>query len=181
MPSEDQIALENDAVLAELAQVCLASARDLQARQLAATDDEAAARLGQTLHRVARSVRQTAALRARLARERVKGAREDRQDEAARHTARVQTRKTQIKLAVERVIWDEYEAAEADDLLYELQDVLDIESVGDDFIDTPLDVQVERMKATLGLTAPAPCAVEAAAPSAPTPDEDEDDYWRSSA
>ena len=151
MPPEAQIAQENDAALAELAQLCLASARDLNARQLAAPEADEAARLAQAFHRVARSVRQSTALRAKLARDLTRAGCEDRQDVIQQQKTSVAAHKAEVRLAVQRLIWDEYERDAADELIDDLDERLDAESTAPDFTATPVEVLVARIRESLGM------------------------------
>src|SRR5690349_3387401 len=118
MSTSPDMAERHGRVLAELSELGLGLARDLQARALAAEDVKTAADLGLAFHRIARSVRQTLALEARLERDRERAAREAAQAaaEAAaaepRRTPRVARRLVEVRAAVERVICAETEGEE---------------------------------------------------------------------
>ncbi|THD76256.1 MAG: hypothetical protein E7812_16900, partial [Phenylobacterium sp.] len=105
------------AILGELSELGLSLARDLHSAALAAEDIAEKAKLAEAFHRTSRSVRQSLALHARLVRD---DTRQDREAvaQAARETdARVSRRKAQVKAAVERLIWTEHEASDAEPLL----------------------------------------------------------------
>ena len=196
MPRPEDIAAENDAQLAELATLCLASARDLAARQLACDDAEAAARLAQALHHMGRSLRQTAALRARLARDLIRGVREDRINAAKQRDAQALVRRAQVEAPLRRLIWNEYEDSDAKAFDEALENRLDEEVLADTFTAEPLQAQIARIKALIRLSdpipPPAPSAERGRRPEGPqgasaalsaAKDSEvlSDDYWRSSA
>jgi hypothetical protein len=143
-------------VLAELAGLGLGLARDLQARALAAETPDEAAKLANAFHRIARSVRQTLALDARLAREHSRQAKDDAAEADVARAGRVEARRRQLKLALERVAWDEYEDDDAEMLLGEIGELVELAAAGADFLDQPLDVQLARLRADLGMDADAP-------------------------
>jgi hypothetical protein len=103
------------AMLGELAELGLSLARDLQRRALEAEAPEQAASLADAFHRVARSVRQSLALEARLGREAKRDAEDDRIVSEGEHRAAVQRRKAVLTEALERIVWTECEADEAED------------------------------------------------------------------
>ena len=148
------------ALLAELAEVNMASVRDLAARQAAETDPAVAADLARALHSVSRGVRQTLALEARLERE------AKRQEAEAREQARTEqrvhrcTHKARVHAAVERAVWDEVDGDEevAERLLDLLEARLNEAALRDDFTDIPLETHIRRLCAVLGVPAPADAA-----------------------
>jgi phosphoglycolate phosphatase-like HAD superfamily hydrolase len=185
-------------ILAELSELGLALARDLQARALAADDTAEASELGLAFHRVARSVRQTLALQSRLERDRQRAEREDRADVQRAETARAERRRAQVKFAVERCVFSEADGSEAERLLDELDDRLEEDTLSDAFAgDDPIEAHIARICADLGVEPPRPLAVAGAAdaPSDPHPPfpltlatgeppaahTDEPPDWRSSA
>jgi hypothetical protein len=163
-------------MLAEFAELCLGSARDLHARQLAAENVAEAAALAGALHKVGRSLRQSMALEAKLRRD----------EETARHEVeaaavrgvedRRERRRTQVSAMVERIIWDETEDEWlAEGRIAELSDHLDAETLADGFDVKPLEAVVARLLDRLGLRrgVPEPAGQAADAPADPA--------WRSSA
>jgi hypothetical protein len=161
--------------LAELAAIDLRMARAFADRALAADDDETANALARSYQRMARSYRQTLALKARLERERRRLGREDQADSVRAREVRVALRKAQVKSAVERAVWDEYEAEteDAEAIRDRLDDHLAEASLYEDFCEEPVDVHIARVTADLGLRAEA-----APAQGQPIP---ADGHWRSSA
>jgi hypothetical protein len=143
-------------ILAELSERGLSLARALHERALAAETTEEACNLGLAFHRISRSLRQTLALEARLERDRRRQDSEDRAEAARDDQARVHRRQTQVRLAVERAIWNEAEGEEAERLCSALDDVLEGEVLADGFADSPLDAHIARLCAEFGLTAPSP-------------------------
>jgi hypothetical protein len=168
MADEEHMTERHGRVLAELTELGLELARDLQARGLAAEDAKAAADLSLAFHRVARSVRQTVALEARLERDRQRLAREARSDLQRETRARVQQRKAQLGAAVRREIWTEAEGEEAERLLDDLDDWLDEESLADGFAVAPIEAHIERIRADLGLPPPPPPPPEPEGAATPT-------------
>ena len=75
---------------------------------------------------------------------------------------RVQHRKAQVRMAVERLVWSEAEEDEAERLLADLDNLLDEESLSDGFTESPLEAHIARICRDLGLSpwpdgaAPAP-------------------------
>jgi regulator of protease activity HflC (stomatin/prohibitin superfamily) len=153
-------------MLDELAELGMGLARRMHERAMEAEGPEEAERLALAFHRLSRSVRQTIALQARLERD----ARRD-VVEAQRHAQevrveRVKARRAQVDAQVSRLIWTEAERSETSSLLLELGRALAEESLSDTFLDGPVDVLIERIKADLGLAAN-DARAEAAGPSAP--------------
>lgn len=139
-------------VLAELSELGLGLARDLQQRALAADSPEAAADLAAAFHRISRSVRQTLALEARLERERRRRAQEDAIELERQRPQRAERRAAEVRTAVERLIWTEAESEErAEELLADLDDYLGCEIVSDTFLDDPLEAYVARVCQELGI------------------------------
>jgi hypothetical protein len=101
--------------LSELAALDLAMARDFAARAQAAEDPETANDLARSYQRMARSYRQSLALKVRLARE---IARAEREPPAPilRDEARIEARLKEIRRPVRRVIWAEHEPADPSEL-----------------------------------------------------------------
>jgi hypothetical protein len=148
----------HSAILAELSEIGLSSARDLHAQQLAAETPERKAMLASALHRISRSVRQTLALEARLVRDAL---RQDREDQAAAQdavVARKTRRSAQVKATVERLIWMEHEkdGEDADHLVECLGELLGEDILHDDFDTEPLEAHIAQLCASLGLSPP-PC------------------------
>jgi hypothetical protein len=144
-----------DRILAELSELGLALARDLQACALAADEPAAKADLSLAFQRTSRSVRQSLALEARFDRDRLAAAREDRDLAKRAEAFRVARRRAQVKLGVERCIWDEAEDAEAEALLADLDDYLERDALADLFAgDDPIEAHIARLCAELGVDTP---------------------------
>lgn len=164
--------LSDEAMLARLAELDLAAAERAHARFLAA-DDERADAAGRTYQRMARSLRQTVALKARVAREAEAAARADRQgaeadaipdppyDPAEAAPRRLfpvdieaaNRRTAEMRDAVRRVIWSEgFEKSELEDeqrlegyYYRQLEDWLVDERCEPDFTTRPLDEAVAEL------------------------------------
>ncbi|MDB5444046.1 MAG: hypothetical protein JWP86_3273 [Phenylobacterium sp.] len=196
MSDRQEITERRARILAELSELGLASARDLHQRQLAAETAKDAALLANSLHRISRSIRQTLALEAKLDRD----ARKETRREAE---ARVAQRKAQVKATVERLIWDEAETQEREDHLRDvLTTFLDEDDLYGHLAEGDIDTHIARLCTELGI--PPPPAVILRSGGTPDPgdpsglpeipaqlgspaspcgraEDDEDDYWRSSA
>jgi hypothetical protein len=114
-----------EAMLAELAGLDLSLARHVHACATSTDDPGEVADLARAYQRVARSVRQSLALHARLKRDREQAAREapapppappPPPPTPARDAARIAARKDALRPAAQRVVWAEYEDAEDEDL-----------------------------------------------------------------
>jgi hypothetical protein len=148
--------------LSELAALDLALARDFAARAQAAEDPETANALARSYQRMARSYRQTLALKARLKsgveRERL----QNPPPRPPRDPVRIAERKEALLAPVRRVIWAEHEPPEppeweGEDTVGYYFDLLDQHLAArvradDGFGLTPLDEHVVRTCAELGLS-----------------------------
>ena len=155
MRSTADIASELDEGLSELFRAGLELSLQVQANAMAAEPAEQA-RLGLTFHRLSRGVRQTAALRLRLAREAEASGREHAAEVVKLDKVRLEKRKLHVKAAVECLIWSEAESDEAEThLKSELEDLLDIEvQDAETFEAEPLDAQIARLAHRIGLPSP---------------------------
>jgi hypothetical protein len=146
---------EEAAGLAELAAMDLAMARDFAARARAAEDPEVANDLVRSYQRMARSYRQSLALKMRLAREIARAERDA--PPPPRDEARIHSRVEEVRSAVGRVIWTEYERSDSatDELRAEMVGVLDerlnLLALDDRFADPDLDAQVAATCRALSL------------------------------
>src|SRR5215472_14586236 len=112
---------EEAAGLTELAALDLAMARGFTARAQAAEDPATASDLARSYQRVARSYRQTLALKMRLARDLAAAEREARERPAPFNPRAAQRRLDEIRHAVARVVFAEYEGPEREE---ERRDIL---------------------------------------------------------
>jgi hypothetical protein len=150
--SEDR-AERQGRMLDELAELGMSLARRLHERAMEAEDAEEAERLALAFHRLSRSVRQTFALQARLERDARRDLVETERRAEAVRTERVKARRAQVDAHVSRLIWTEAERPEIGDLLMELTRTLTEESLGEGFLDGPVEALIARIKARLGLAA----------------------------
>ena len=148
-----------DRTLAELSELGLELARGLQVWALAAETAGEAQALSLAFHRTSRSVRQTIALEAKLDRDRRGQDRDDRRAAEQRDGARTVRRRQQLRLAVERAIWTEVEGDVAEHLVDHLDDLLEEDALDDGFLEGPVEAQIARLRADLGLPAEAPTDV----------------------
>ena len=146
-------------ILARLSELGLSLAESVHGQALAAEDPKATAELGLAFHRISRTVRQSIALEARLVHDARRAERQALEDtERARNaqprdSVRILQRKQAVQAAVERVIWDEREGQEAEDLLDRLEEWIEVAALSNDFGLEPLDAHVARLCADLGLKA----------------------------
>ena len=146
-------------MLARLAACDLSAAERVHGRMMAAEETSEIAELGRTYQRISRSLRQTLALKARLARERAQAVRETTTKDAASPSApspaggvAVARRLREVRAAVTRVIWDEVEREEVEFLDEALAEQITVECLGADFCAEPLDDHVARICLELGLS-----------------------------
>ncbi len=144
--------------LAEFSELCLASARDLVARQVAAENAAEAASCAAALHKVGRSLRQSMALEARLRRDRDAARREAQAELVVADEKRRKHRRAQVEAAVGRLIWTEAESEQiAEGLMGELDDLLNEELLTEAFGEEPLETHIARLLDRLGvIVSPAP-------------------------
>ena len=177
MATPPEIADEDIRLLDELSGLGMAMSRDLQGRCLAVGDAREAADLALGFQRSSRSVRQTIALKAKLLRDRVRFGREDKTHAVREAEGRMLIRKAQVRLSVERAVWNEADGPEAERLLGELDDILEAETFSDDFVQGLVQTHIARICAELGVEPPAPTGGADAADdslSSPVGEGDED-------
>jgi hypothetical protein len=162
MATPTDIAERHAQVLAELAELGLGVARRLAELALAAETPKEAADLGVAFHRVSRSVRQTLALDARLARDHLRLGAEVREEAEAQRRVRCERRKGQVWKTLEAEVWREYERDDVEEVLEDLDARLSADLTAEDFDAEPVEAHIARLRADIGLAAP-----EAAAPSDP--------------
>jgi signal recognition particle GTPase len=141
-------------VLEELAEIGMQLARAVRDEALEAPP-ERAAELALTFSRVARAVRQTVALEARLARD----AETQAQDAADRRERRaagervdlIRRRKAQVRDAVERAIETDAADSDREHLLDDLYERLEDDLYDADFAEQPLGEMIARICRDLGV------------------------------
>jgi hypothetical protein len=177
------------AALSALTALGVEMASNIQAAALTAEAAEDKHRLATAFARVARSVRQSIALDAKLAREARQAAREAAQDGRRAVEAEGERRRKRVKLSLEREIWNEAEGEDAERLLDALDEQLDLDELSE-LAGESVEAQIERIRAGLGLTG---VPLEEAADdeddeddddarasggqAAAEPDDEDDDFW----
>jgi hypothetical protein len=142
----------DEEMLARLAEFDLAAAERVHGRLMAAETSGEIAELGRTYQRVARSLRQTLALKARLKADREAAAKNAPPPPKPSGVA-VRRRMSEVRQAVTRVIWRETEDPDrADWLEDELHDMLTREMLSDRFCAEPLDDHVARICEDFGFS-----------------------------
>lgn len=144
----------DEEMLSRLAEFDLAAAERVHGRLMAAEEISEIAELGRTYQRIARSLRQTLALKARL-----------KHDRAAAQAASgpagpkrppggvaVARRLKDLRSAMRRIVWNEYECADdATALEEEVADLVTREMLRDSFCDEDLDDHIARLCLQLDL------------------------------
>ena len=156
MPIATETPEPQDRALAELLELGMAAAREVQARLLAAEDAKAVCDLSLAFNRVSRAVRQTVALQAKVGRERRREGRDAAAEIKRADEARASRRQLQLRSAVERRIWTEAEDDEAERLIDELDDLISEEALYEGFGQEPLAAHIARICNDLGLPVPPP-------------------------
>jgi hypothetical protein len=149
-------------MLAELAELDMALARHVQAKALAAEEPDEINALGRTYQRVARSLRQTLALKARLVREREAAGRAPAEPKTPaprlpRWTAAgSDRRRKELREAILRIAETEAEIEREDrpDFELALHDLLVEMSVQPDFLETHPQIQIIEICEVLELPSP---------------------------
>jgi hypothetical protein len=171
MASTADIAREQEEGLALLFQRGLELALKIQEDAMAAETADERARLAVAFHRIGRGVRQTAALRTRLAGDARRAEREGQTEVIRLDERRLTRRKAQVKATVERLIWTEAESEDAAEALLDHFDTL----LGEDDLygrlaEGEVETHIARLSAELGLSpTPPPGEGADAATSAPMP------------
>ncbi|WP_430420627.1 hypothetical protein [Phenylobacterium sp.] len=147
-----------DAMLSIMAEVCLGSVVEAGQRQKAVPDDESFERSGRALNQACRNLRQTIALKQRFDREEVAKTREahaaaeaDRKAAERDRHARIEFKRKRVRRHLENLVWDEYDADDADAFCHEVDQRLSDLVYEDDFLDTPLEALIARLADDIGL------------------------------
>ena len=166
MRSAADLASELDEGLKQLFDSGLALALEVQKNAMAAEPAEQA-RLGLTFHRLSRGVRQTAALRMKLARDAERAGREQAAEVVDLAKVRVQKRRAQVQTTIDRLIWTEAESDDSEIVLRgELDELLDIEVQDEEAFEAEdLDDQIERICRILSVPVPPPQGEVSAKPT----------------
>jgi hypothetical protein len=164
------IAREQDEGLRLLFEAGLELALQVQADAMAAEPSERAG-MALAFHRLSRGVRQTAALRMRLARDAERAGREASAEVVKLEARRAETRKGQLKAAVEALIWNEAERLDdPDELKDTLAELLDSEIQDPEtFLAESLDAHIARIAGCMGLDPPQPTSVILRSGATPDP------------
>ena len=143
----------DEQMLVRLAQLDLEAAERVHGRLLAAEGADEVSDLGRTYQRMARSLRQTLALKARLKREREQGLKDAAP--APPGGVAVARRIRELRQGVLRVIWNEAEtdrdAGFAEEAMEAMEDLVAHECLGDGFCAEPLDDHIARVCMILDL------------------------------
>ena len=135
----------HDLILNEIAGLCLNVARDLSRCAEDTDNPERKVKLAGALHQMCRSIRQTLALQARLARH----VRREGQK-------RAEVRKARVRSGLKQLIWTEHEPAETPELEARLERLLDAEP--ETLAKGSVEAHIQRLSKLLGVrfVTPAP-------------------------
>ena len=151
MSQPAHIAERHARILGDLADRGHSLACKLHDGAMAAEDPESCARIAAGFHQVARTVRQTLALEAKLERDAQRAQREVLRDEEHRRERAVSARKAQVRAKVERTAWDEADPDETHRLLDALDVLLAEDAADPAFLDRTIDAYIEDLRHDLGL------------------------------
>lgn len=162
MSDAAEMAERHGRTLARLSELGLALAERVQAQALATEDAKSTADLGLAFHRIARTVRQSIALEARLVRDAARAERELQQDAVARQELlreilprdprRIARRKEEVREAVQQVIWDELEDEDERHYFTDLlEQRLEMGARDPGFCVESLEAHIDRMLADFSL------------------------------
>ena len=149
MHTPSDTAHQDARLLTELAELGVSIARAIEARVQEAKSLQEAQGLALAFHRVSRGVRLSLALKSRLERE----GRAGQEQAHVRAILAAPARKAQVRAAITREVYAEYEAGDAEALLDELEDRLEEEALDDGFAQGPVEACIARIRALLGLPA----------------------------
>jgi hypothetical protein len=167
-------------ILAELAELGMGLARQAAQDAEAAESPEERARAALVFQRMSRSIRQSLALEARLARDLARDAREEEARRAEARRERVNARRRDIREGVAALVWREMEELDEDEAeAFEdrIDDAVHEEVVAEGFFTDPLADQVARCVARLGYEITPEGALRRLAPASAPPPEP---AWRAS-
>ena len=129
----------HDLILNEIAGLCLNVARDLSRCAEDECNPERKVKLAGALHQMCRSIRQTLALQARLARH-------VRREEQKR----TETRKARVRAGLKQLIWTEHEPVDTAELEARLERLLDAEP--ETLARGSVEAHIQRLGKLLGIT-----------------------------
>lgn len=132
----------HERVLAEMAEAGMVMVRALSAAMEAAEDLSAQVQVGLAYHRVSRAVRQTIALEFRLAQAADRAAREP----AAPRPAATPAPAPEPRPSPERGDWYEYERAEADEALEDLDVLLEVDDADPEAVHAAVESCIVRIR-----------------------------------
>jgi len=141
-----------DAMLSRTAEICMAGVEEAGERLRGAEDIEGFERAGRTLQALGRNLRQTIALKQRFDREQAgiaaaqrREAEDLRRDAQRAQRAAVDLHRMRVRRHFERVLWDEYEDDDAQEIFEDLDDRLGQFADDEAFVDTPIETLIARL------------------------------------
>jgi hypothetical protein len=159
MSNPAEMAARHASLLRELAELGMALAREVQADALAAKEPELRSRLTADFHRLARTVRQSMALEARLVREHIRLEREACEIAEQAGKVRRKRKRDAVRAHVEALVWTEVERGEAEKDDYHgfmraLDTALGLAVLDETFDETTVEALISRLCLEIGWTSP---------------------------
>ena len=149
-PSLDHVTI--DAALARTVAVCMAKVEETSTRMTEAADMADFERGGRVLNGLCRNVRQAIAMKQRQDREQASLAADQRREAEGERKVAQQTRdialglhRGPVRRHFERVLWDEYEADDAQEIFEDLDARLFELSEAEAFLDTPVRTLIDQL------------------------------------
>ena len=140
----------DEEMLAEIAERDFALACRAHDEAMAAERDQLPA-LSRAYQKATRSLRQTLALKAKLTRAQDETARKAKARAETERAGRIHDRKEQIRLPLERAIWDEAEDDDsAEREVVRLDDLVEVAARAEGFLDEPVEQLITRIAHALG-------------------------------
>jgi hypothetical protein len=149
-----------EAMFSGVAEVCFAAVETAGERLQVAPDMADFERAGRTLQTACRNLRQTIALKQRFDREQAALAADRRREADAEHKAATQARESavtrhhmRVRRHFERVLWNEYEEDDAQEMFNDIDERLGEISEDAAFLETPVETLITRLAEEFGVGA----------------------------
>jgi hypothetical protein len=158
VPETDPIAERQEQVLGEFAEWLHAAGREAHQRLMASETADDFATYNNALHKLGRGLRQTLVLQRRFIDERLKGEAQARLMAEARRPDPVGHKRSRISSAIARVVWNEHEDFDEDEVERFMEDVDDrlLALAGDPaFLDIPGETLIAKLCEEFDLDVPA--------------------------
>ena len=173
MSTDAQMAERHGRILAELSELGLSLARSLHDKAEAAATPAEARAVAEAYHRVARAVRLTVGLEAKLARDRVRLDRETAQAARKDQEQGAAARKARLRASVKRHLRAACGEEESDAMEEDLDLLIEAEETAEGFLAEPIEAQIVRICEALDVDLPEEFAPPPDPPAGPPWSADE--------